>query len=513
MSNARQVLRHRPNLRGPVVGGTTVRGAGLVAVTMAAALVAAGCATVPTTTSTVTTPSATTGPSRVGPLALGVNLASWDALYTGAGVSPINGLFEAAGLRLLRYPGGDFADQYDWSSDTDTSTCTGAATTACSRTDPLPFDLLSAEAHGAGASSFVTVNYGSGTPAEAGAWVTHAKSGPNSAVALWEVGNETYSCYETNQHLAGPPTYVRGYTPGGHVCPTTGVMARSYTANALPYLQAMRKADPDARIGVPWAFSGAVADGAGVSDADTWNTDVLRALRPEISFVDAHWYPFDKTAGVSDEQILASVRRIPAAADHLRSTLRRDAPRTTFVVGETNISERPTTNDFRPVSALFAAATSLEWLSAGAESVDWWNLNNFGSPASGDFGLVSSGNQETGPAGTPLPPYYGYELASMLTSTGSRLRAVAVAPSSVLGFESDLRGRRSVLLVNSAPKPQPISAGWFRPGLEIQTETYSAATSTDAEPIVGSTVSSTTGSATTVSLPAESIVVLSGDPR
>jgi hypothetical protein len=436
-----------------------------------------------------------------------VNLASWDALYTGASVAPINGLFEAAGLRLVRYPGGSFADEYDWSANTDSSKCTGAVTTACSRHDPLGFDLFAAEAHSAGASTFVTVDYGSGTPAEAAGWVAHATSGKDTAVALWEVGNEAYSCYETNQHLSEGPTYVHGYSPGGSVCPATTVMARSYSVNALPYLRAMKKADPAARIGVPWAFSGAVANGAGVSDADTWNADVLHALSSDISFVDAHWYPFDKTSGVSDQQILASVRRIPSAADHLRSTLHRYKPNATYVVGETNISERPGTYDFQPVSALFAAATSLEWLSAGAESVDWWDLNNFGTPTTGDFGLVSSGGPESGAAGSPYPPYYGYELASMLASPGSRLRAIAIAPSSVLGFESDLQGQRSVLLVNAAPNRQSIIApSWFKPGLQIQTETYSAETSADPEPIVGSTASA----AATVPLPAESIVVLRG---
>jgi hypothetical protein len=474
-----------------------------------AALVVAGCATTDSTTPASTSiPSTSAGPTTIGPAALGVNVNSWDPLYTGATAAVINTLMESAGVRQLRYPGGSFADEYQWSSNTDSAKCPGTVTPACSRPDPLGFDLFETQARSAGASTLVTVNYGSGTPIEAAQWVAHARSIPNTAVPLWEVGNESYSCYETNQHLADSPTYVNGYTPGGSVCPATEEMARSYSVNALPYFQAMKEADPSARIGVPWAFSGAVANGAGVSEADTWNAEVLRALRSDISFVDAHWYPFNAIHGVSAQQIISSVRRIPSAADHIRSMLHRYAPRATFTVGETNISERPTTADFGPVSALFAAATSLEWLSAGAVSVDWWDLNNYGSSTTGDFGLLSSGSPETEPANSPFPPYYGEALASMLTAPGSHLRALSVAPLSSFGFESDLRGRRNVLLVNASPNRQfVVTPTWFSHTSQIHIDTYSAATSTDREPIVVSTTSSTGK----VSLPAESIVVLSGN--
>jgi hypothetical protein len=438
-----------------------------------------------------------------------VNVDAWDPLYAGTNAAFISALMKSAGVRQMRYPGGSFADEYDWTNVTDSAQCPGTPAASCSRPDPLGFDPFAAQAQSAGASTFVTVNYGSGTPAEAAQWVAHAATAPDSGTALWEVGNESYSCYETNQHLAGSPTFVNGYKPGGPVCPSTREMARSYAVNALPYFLAMKNADPSVRIGVPWAFEGSVANGAGVSNADTWNTDVLRALHSNVSFVDAHWYPFNTIQGVSAQQVLASVRRIPSAADHIRSTLHRYAPNAGFTIGETNISERPTTADFGPVSALFAAATSLEWLSAGAASVDWWDLNNYGAPTTGDFGLLSSGSPETQSADSPFPPYYGEVLAAMLASPGSHLRAVALPTESALGFESDLDGQRNVLLVNAAPNAQSLVVpNWFKPDWPMQIETYSAATFTDGEPIVGSTAPWTSK----VSLPGESIVVLSGSP-
>ncbi len=52
----------------------------------------------------------------------------------------------------------------------------------------------------------MTVNYGSGTPAEAAAWVA-ASQAPDSTVALWEIGNEDYGCWEVDNELAGSPAY------------------------------------------------------------------------------------------------------------------------------------------------------------------------------------------------------------------------------------------------------------------------------------------------------------------
>jgi hypothetical protein len=442
-----------------------------------------------------------------------VNLAAWDDISTHVDAVAIAGLLKSSGLALLRYPGGSWADEYDWSTNTDSSNCTGTGTIAgsttssCDAVDALSFGDFSIQARAAGASAFATVNYGSGTPGEAAAWVTRAAATKGEAVALWEVGNETYSCSESNVHLADAPTFVKGYTPGGPVCPSTAVLARSYAAHAPAYLKAMRRASPTARIGVPWAFSENQAGGAGVKDASLWNTKVLRAAKGDISFVDAHWYPFNEVTGVSDQRILESTRRIPAAAAQIRSTLRHDAPGSTFVIGETNISERPTTLDFQPVSALFAAATSLEWLSQGAQSVDWWDLNNFGTPTEGDYGLISSGGSETEPAGTPFPPYYGEQLASKLTTSGSRLKAVETGSTDVLGFRSDLGNRREVLLVNTGSFTVSSDPDrWFTSGSTLDVLTYSASTANDPDPIAHTTATTTR----TIALPAESIVVLSG---
>jgi hypothetical protein len=477
--------------------GCRVRTASLVVVFIAAALIA-GCST----------PRKTGAPPGrlIGPLALGVNVAAWDSVYDGVHATSIARLLKSAGFRLIRYPGGSWADEYDWSTNTDTSNCTGVITSTCGAIDALGFGAFSTKTRAAGASTFATVNYGSGTPSEAATWVTRAATIKGETVALWEVGNETYSCYETNNHLGDAPTFITGYTPGGALCPSTARLARSYAADALPYLRAMKHANPAAKIGVPWAFNGDQAAGDGINNASLWNTKVLRALKTDISFVDAHWYPFDQVNGVSSQQILLSTRRIPAAAAQIRSTLRRDAPGSNFVIGETNISERVTNLDFQPVSALFAASTTLAWLSQGAESVDWWDLNNFGTPTGGDYGLISSGSPETAPAGVPFPSYYGEELASKLTSSGSHIKETGTGSVKLLGYQSERGHRREVLLVNTATSAVSSSSDrWFTSGSDLEALTYSASTANTTNPIARSTV--VAGHA--LVLPPESIVVLS----
>ena len=56
----------------------------------------------------------------------------------------------------------------------------------------------------------------------------------------------------------------------------TQTLATSYADNARQFLTAMKKADPAAQIGVPWAF-GSDVPGASVPDNAEWNNTVLRA--------------------------------------------------------------------------------------------------------------------------------------------------------------------------------------------------------------------------------------------
>src|ERR1700722_4118098 len=205
---------------------------------------------------------------------LGVNVAPWDGLYTGSGAVAVQPKLEAAGIKQLRYGGGSYADVYNWQTNINVGACDQSGSASdCTAQNPLGFAEFSRQAKAIGAESLVTVNYGSGTPAQADAWVTAAAHTAGQNVALWEVGNETYGCWEANDKLAGPPEYYRGYRPSVNgdpvnaTCPqaaqgtTDGMrtLATSYAVNAGQFLTAMKAADPSAVLGVPWAVGPGVS--------------------------------------------------------------------------------------------------------------------------------------------------------------------------------------------------------------------------------------------------------------
>jgi hypothetical protein len=519
-----------------------------LAVAVAAALSAAGAANA--------APLPGQRPGHVlSPLALGLNVAPWDYIYAadvsaGGGLDTIQPLLKAAGVGLLRYGGGSYADYYDWQTNTDIQTCiwgnpygsfTGAPfpydTTApftgasCDNTDSLPFDQFSSQAKAIGAASFVTVNYGSGTPAEAAAWVSHSLSTPGDSVALWEVGNENYGCWEVNNLLAQAPEDFQGYKPNDYssvngvdenpTCPQvtqgdaqgTQTLATSYAVNARQFMVAMKQADPAAQIGVPWAFGSDVA-GASVPDNSEWNNTVLGQDGRYVSFVDAHYYPFSfggATGGSNptDQQVLQSLTSVPSLYGQIRGELDARDPGAQVVVGETGVSNNETTTVCTPAGALFAAGDVLSWLAAGAQSVDWWDMNNYGNTGATctnpDYGMFTS---DSPPA--PETPYYGYVLASVLARPGALLGTLSTTdPADVLAYQSRLPGgQQAVAFINTNTSSAQTAS--FRAPLQgqLKTWTYTAANQNVTNSTIVQGTTSASSLASGITLPPESMVIL-----
>lgn len=482
----------------------------------------------------------------VSPIALGLNTAPWDYIYAadtsaGGGLDVIQPLLQAAHIGLLRYGGGSYADYYDWQSNSNIQNClpddaTASFTvtsTSCATADSLDFSQFSSQADAIGARSLVTVNYGSGTPAEAASWVSDSLTTPGDSVALWEVGNETYGCWEVDNWLAQPPESYQGYTPNTYTsvdgvyenptCPQvtqgnavgTQTLATSYAVNALPFLQAMKSADPFARIGVPWAF-GSEVPGASVPDNSEWNNTVLGQDGRYIGFVDAHYYPFSfggSTGGSNptDQQVLQSLMSVPSLYSEIRTELNSYDPRARVVVGETGVSNNETTTVCTPAGALFAAGDVLSWLAAGAQSVDWWDMNNYGNTGAtctnSDYGMFTSDS----PPATETP-YYGYVLASALAQPHSLLGTLATSdPADVLAYQSVLPGGKgAVAFINTnTSSAETVS---FRSDVplfgQLQTETYSAANQNPTDSNIVQGTASALSFSHGITLPAESMVVL-----
>jgi hypothetical protein len=149
----------------------------------------------------------------------GVNAAIWDSdLDTPQTVS----LLEEMGTLVLRFPGGSISDEYHWASNTSlTYTWTWATS----------FDMFARTATNAGAQAFITVNYGSGTADEAANWVRYSNITNRYGFKYWEIGNENYGTWETDQN-----TYPND--------------AYTYAMRARDYLAQMRAADATIKVGV-----------------------------------------------------------------------------------------------------------------------------------------------------------------------------------------------------------------------------------------------------------------------
>jgi hypothetical protein len=401
---------------------------------------------------------------------LGVNTAAWDTNFTDPAIASD---LSSASTGLIRYPGGSWADEYLWQSNTVNGS-----------TQPVDFAQYSSQVDAiSGGQKFVTVDYGSDTPQDAAAWVTQSETS-GEGVSLWEIGNEEYGSWETDDH-ADPHT------------------AASYASNGLTYMQDMKAVDPNAQICYDYAMDGNLAPGSGVTDYQDWNDTILSADAADINCADVHWYPINGTPSESVQSIMELIDNIPAAASEIDTALSTYDPSAYYVVGETNISQTANAWNEEPVGALFAAANAMEWLSFGAQSVDWWDVHNYGSPTA-DFGMFSSGTSGEPAVDTPYPPYYGYQLASLLAVKGATVGTLLVPTPNVYSYYSQLpNGSYDVMLVNADPSNSQVIATSSL-GLTSSSETEYSYDNADPAIVSG------TASGSSVTVPAESVVVLSG---
>ena len=140
----------------------------------------------------------------------GVNTGTWDNSLGNAQTLP---MLQQAGYMALRWPGGSTSDQYHWANDS-----SGNAT----------FQNL---ATNLGAQVFTTVNYGTGTPAEAAAWVLSVNKTNHCGFKYWEIGNECYGSWETDSHAVQHDPFT-------------------YANAAIAYIQQMKAAYPAVPIKV-----------------------------------------------------------------------------------------------------------------------------------------------------------------------------------------------------------------------------------------------------------------------
>ncbi|MEV6814870.1 cellulose binding domain-containing protein [Micromonospora sp. NPDC051296] len=430
------------------------------------------------------------GLATVPDTALGVNHAIWDSQL---GTVETSDLLRAAGVQMMRYPGGSYADIYHWRDHTAPGGYVAPGT---------DFDTFMAGVQRAGAQPMIIANYGTGTPAEAADWVRYANVTKKYGARYWTVGNENYgnghygSAWEADHHPDKSATY--------------------YANLVVEYADAMKAVDPTIKVGAVLTMPANWPDGltAG-NDPGPWNQTVLSIAGPKIDFVDVHWYP-----GGSAAESLPRTSHITDAVQLLRQQITRyagpNAARIGISLTELNVTSGGMTSQ---PAALFLADAYSGLLANGVFTVQWWNVRNgigtvstvAGQTDYGDYGMFSSGTCTSDgsvcepPLNTPFASYHGLSMMSVFARTGDQfIRAGSDQPLVTAHAVRRSNGEVAVLLVNKDPDnshPVTIDYAGFTPTAaapRVYTHTNGAS----------SIATDQSGSATSRTLPPYSLTTL-----
>jgi hypothetical protein len=404
----------------------------VLAVLAASALCLPAYSAWPQTTATVTV-NATSVSAAVPAEGYGVDTAVYDSYLTSSGVASE---VQAAGVNALRYPGGSYADIFNFISGTDQTLNGGYFAANATFGNYWMPDLVEP----AGAHAIITVNYGSnlnnnggGQPSEAASWVQYANVTNNYGIVYWEIGNEVYGngYYSTSLDWEYD-LHDTDQTPADRVG-NSALSPTAYGTNAAAFIKAMKAVDPNIKCGV---FVNTA------SYYTAWDKDVLSAISSSLNgsgytldFVILHWYPSGTNA-----QILAAQSGIPAQVSQVRSDINNY-----YTLSNKSSMQILVTESGPGVAGgvypfLFAADEYLTWFENGISNVEYQELHN---------GFLESTSSDWT---TPYGPWYGVSLDSTVARPGDNMVA-ATSSNSLLRAHAINRadGKVGVVLVNEDP--------------------------------------------------------------
>jgi hypothetical protein len=373
----------------------------------------------------------------------GMNAAAWDSYFDTA--DTIFALREMD-AQVLRFPGGSLSDEYHWARDTSGTNGRIWATSFSQ------FVQVATNIH---AQVFITVNYGSGTPEEAAAWVRHANITNHCGFKYWEIGNENYGSWEHDENFPAHDPFA-------------------YAARAKEFSRQMKAADPSIKIGVvvtdtedkPANYTNhPVANPRTGKWHDGWTPEVLATLNKlgiTPDFVIYHRYP-QNPGKENDASLLQSTVKWTADAADLRRQLKDylgdGNTNVELICTENNsISEKPGKQTTSLVNALYLADSFGQIMQTEFNSLVWWDLRNgqdeknndspalYGWREYGDYGLLSG-------ATNYYPSFYAMKLLKYFARGGDRILR-ASSDNRLLSVYAARRaeGTMSLLVINKSPE-------------------------------------------------------------
>ena len=430
----------------------------------------------------------------------GLNAVMWDGL---TGSSQTISLLQAADVRTIRIPGGSLSDEYHWRTNTNlANTWTWSA----------GFNAFAQLINGLNAQAFVTVNYGTGTPEEAAAWVAYANAsetatantintvigtdakgynwqtaanwanlraasplaandgmnflriGRAGALGLkyWEIGNENYGTWETDEQAVKNDAYT-------------------YATRARDYIAKMKGVDPSIKIGVVVVPSETdYANGHTSHPATNPRTNLayngwtpvmltrLKELGVTPDFVIYHRYEQAPAADQpgnpeSDAGLLQKAKTWPTDAAFLRQQLidylgATAAAKVEMVVTENNsVYAKPGKQTTSLVNGLFLADSVGNILQTEFNALLWWDLRNGAESSNNNSSALYGwrGYGDYGILSSSYDPYPTYYAMKLLAKFARKLDTVVSATSnnallSAFAVKS-IEGPLKLLVINKDP--------------------------------------------------------------
>ncbi len=192
-------------------------------------------------------------------------------------------LTKAMAPPVLRWPGGGFADGYDWRKAVGPRDRRppqkvipyGNPYDPDAMMDPSDFgtDEFLEFCRLVGAKPYITANFGSGDPKEAREWVEYCNGSKNTKWGARRAANGHPQPYNVVDWAVGNETWLP-IEPGYST-------AAGYAEYFKQFAEAMRKADPNIRI---------TAVGDALFEPETWDQEVVKIAGEQTDMLSVHYY-------------------------------------------------------------------------------------------------------------------------------------------------------------------------------------------------------------------------------
>jgi hypothetical protein len=442
----------------------------------------------------------------------GVNTAVWDG---GLNSSTCVNLISQAGFKAFRFPGGSLSDGYHWATDTsDSDTWTWGTDFD---------DFASVAVPLTGGQCFITTNYGTGSAAEAAAWVNYSNVANHYGMKYWEVGNECYGSWEEDAH-ALPQDPV------------------TYATQFAQYYAQMKAVDPTIKVGAvatPGEDSYENGYGEVVTNPVTgvqhggWTAVMLStmaSLGATPDFIIYHRYPewvndCDFTLLVGNGTWFSDMADL---RNQLNDYLGGAGALTQIMCTENNCDAGPEGKQMCSlVNGVYMADSFGTILQTECDSFMWWDLINgqdydadngswlYGWRMYGDEGVMSPDFTQT------YPVYYMEELFNEFAAAGDQVLSTTTSYGLLTAYSTKRSdGSLRVMVVNKNPTATLTAAlalTGFSPAATATEYTYGMAQDDEAmngqTQTIGVSTIPSVSSTTTLSFPPYSVNVLVFSPN